>query len=358
MHKSIIEKIFAINPQVKILVSQVIQSGKLPKYSYIPELNEKLALMVKQLSDEGYPTILVNQAEGFNWKEDCLPDRVHPNLQGAEKIANKWFNALEPILEKPLQSFNPEEVVYKSIDSTELKLHIFNPTSSDAGKKKACIVYFFGGGWSVGTPLQFYRECAYFASKGMVAISADYRIKSQHGTSAFESVSDAKSAIRWIRENADEYNIDTTRIVAAGASAGGHLAASTGTISQLDEIGEDLTISSKPNLLLLYYPVVDNGPGGFGSQKLKKRYKEISPMHNIDSDTPPTLIILGTEDHLLSVKQAELYQQKMTSAGIPCELKLYENAGHPIFYYRKAVSHYYYKMLADSESFLKNHGFL
>lgn len=358
MHKSIIAKIIAINPKVKILVSKVIRSGKLPKYSYIPELNEKIALMVEQLSSEGYPIFLVNQAEGFNWKEDCLTDKVHPNIKGAKKMANKWFEALETILEKPLQSFNPEEVVYKRIDSTELKLHIFNSSESDKERKKACIVYFFGGGWRVGTPLQFYRECAYFASKGMVAISVDYRIKYQHGTSVFESVSDAKSAIRWIRENADKYNIDTSRIVAAGASAGGHLAASTGTISKFDEISEDLSISSKPNLLLLYYPVVDNGPSGYGSKNMKKRYKEISPMYNVDSETPPTLIILGTNDPLVSVKQAKLYQENMTNSGIPCELKLYEKAGHPIFYYRKGLSKYYYKILKDSESFLKKYEFL
>ncbi|BAX78799.1 alpha/beta hydrolase fold domain-containing protein [Labilibaculum antarcticum] len=358
MHKSIIAKIFAINPEVKILVSQVIQSGKLPKYSYIPELNEKIALMVQQLSNEGYPLTLVNQAEGFNWKEDCLPDKVHPNIKGAKKMANKWFDALEAVLEKPLQSFNPEEVVYKRIDSTELKLHIFNSYPSDTEKKKACIVYFFGGGWNVGTPLQFYRECAYFASKGMVSISVDYRIKQEHGTSVFESVRDAKSAIRWIRGNADNYNIDTARIVAAGASAGGHLAAATGTLSQFDEVGEDLSISSKPNLLLLYYPVVDNGPGGYGSKEMKKRCEEISPMYNIDSETPPTLIIVGTNDPLVSVKQAELYQEKMTNAGVSCELKLYEKAGHPIFYYRKGVSNYYYKILEDSESFLEKHEFL
>ncbi|UMB62096.1 alpha/beta hydrolase fold domain-containing protein [Lutibacter sp. A80] len=358
MHKSIIAKITAINPEVKILISQVIQSGKLPKYSYIPELNEKIAQMVEQLSNEGYPLTLVNQAEGFNWKEDCLPDKVHPNIKGAKKMANKWFDALATVLEKPLQSFNPEEVVYKKIDSIELKLHIFNSFPLDTEKKKACIVYFFGGAWKVGSPLQFYRECAYFASKGMVAISVDYRIKQVHGTSAFESVSDAKSAIRWIRENAGEYNIDTSRIVAAGASAGGHLAAATGTLSQFDEMGEDLSVSSKPNLLLLYYPVVDNGPGGYGSKEMKQRCEEISPIYNIDSETPPTLMIVGTKDPLLSVKQAELYQEKMTNAGSFCELKLYKNASHPIFYYRKGVSDYYYKILKDSELFLKKYSFL
>lgn len=112
-HQSIIEKIMAINPRVTILESQVIQSGKLPKYSYLPELNEKIALMAEQLPSEGNPIILVNQAEGFNWTEDCLPDKVHPNIKGAQKMAEKWFVALETVLEKPLQSFFQKECASK-----------------------------------------------------------------------------------------------------------------------------------------------------------------------------------------------------------------------------------------------------
>ena len=61
---------------------------------------------------------------------------------------------------------------------------------------RPAIVFFFGGGWTTGTPIQFYPECAHFAAKGFVAISADYRIASVNRTTPFESVADGKSAIR------------------------------------------------------------------------------------------------------------------------------------------------------------------
>jgi lysophospholipase L1-like esterase len=85
----------AVNPKVIVLLAQVIPSGKLPKYSYIPELNQELAKLAKRLD-----VVLVNQAEGFDWKTDAVADMVHPNAAGKEKMAARWFAALRPILEK------------------------------------------------------------------------------------------------------------------------------------------------------------------------------------------------------------------------------------------------------------------
>jgi lysophospholipase L1-like esterase len=98
--KGMIENITAINPKVTILLAQVITSGKLPKYSYIPELNEALATMAKEMTAKGYKIILVNQAEGFDWTTDTVKDMVHPNASGAQKMADKWMIALEPLLSK------------------------------------------------------------------------------------------------------------------------------------------------------------------------------------------------------------------------------------------------------------------
>ena len=85
----------ATNPKVIVLLAQVIPSGKLPKYSYIPELNVELAKLAKRLD-----VILVNQAEGFDWKTDTVDDKVHPNATGKEKMAARWFAALKSVLEK------------------------------------------------------------------------------------------------------------------------------------------------------------------------------------------------------------------------------------------------------------------
>lgn len=96
--RDIIGKARAINPRVIFLVAQVIPSGKLPKYSYIPEYNAGIAALAAELSTPTQPVVLVDQSDGFDWKTDTIDDRVHPNARGAEKMAARWFSALEKIL--------------------------------------------------------------------------------------------------------------------------------------------------------------------------------------------------------------------------------------------------------------------
>ena len=114
--------------------------------------------------------------------------------------------------------------VYKTIGDVKLKIYIYEPKSHKAGVKRPAIVFFFGGGWRGGTPKQFQEHCRYLASKGMVAMTADYRVSSRQGTKPFHCVRDGKSAVRWIRQNARRLGVDPGRIATGGGSAGGHVA--------------------------------------------------------------------------------------------------------------------------------------
>jgi lysophospholipase L1-like esterase len=93
--RTIIEAARKQNPKVVVLLAQVITSGKLPKYSYIPELNQAQVLLARELSRPDAPVVLVDQATGFDPQKDTISDKVHPNVQGAEKMADKWFLALK-----------------------------------------------------------------------------------------------------------------------------------------------------------------------------------------------------------------------------------------------------------------------
>ena len=98
-HRSLIEKILAINPDAQIVVAQAITSGKLPKYSYIPALNKALKRMVREFSSKNVS--LVNQAKGFDWQIHTMPDKVHPNKAGAQHMAQCWMKSLRRILPRP-----------------------------------------------------------------------------------------------------------------------------------------------------------------------------------------------------------------------------------------------------------------
>ena len=246
---------------------------------------------------------------------------------------------------------------YKTIgEDVKLELYIFNPAGHKVTDKRPAIVFFFGGGWIGGTVAQFGRQSKCLASRGMVAICAEYRTQKSHGTSPFECVKDAKSCVRWIRKNAKDLGIDGNRIAAAGGSAGGHLAAATATLEGYDE-DKDKSISCKPNALVLFNPVFDNGPEGYGYDRVKDQYKEFSPIDNIKKGLPPSLVMLGTKDHLVPVETAEKFKALAEAVNARCDLKLYEDQRHGFFnYYRNKEMHS--KTNADMDAFLTSIGYL
>lgn len=275
----------------------------------------------------------------------CLLLSIFGNpLVAAEKEGGKVFRE---------EQLTPDEkILYKTIDDIELNLHIFKPDGHQDAVRRPAIVFFFGGGWVNGSPSQFYPHCHYLSTRGMVAIGAEYRIKSKHDTTPFACVRDGKSAVRFIRAHAEALGIDPNRIAAGGGSAGGHVAAACGTLDAFDEPDEDLTVSSKPNALVLFNPVYDNGPDGYGHDRVKERWREFSPLHNIDSTTPPTIVFLGTKDKLIPVSTAKAYCEAMKKAGVRCDLHLYEGQPHGFFNYREGGNPYFYKTVNAADRFL------
>ncbi|MBB73596.1 MAG: peptidase S9 [Planctomycetaceae bacterium] len=221
--------------------------------------------------------------------------------------------------------------LYKSTDNARLHLHCFFPSNHRRSDQRPAIVFFFGGSWISGTPQQFVHHCRHLAARGMVGITAEYRVKSRHGTSPFECVQDGKSAIRWLRSQATQLGIDQDRIAAGGGSAGGQVAAAAGNVRGLEDPNEDSSISSQPDALVLFNPVYDNGPDGYGHRQMKQRWRAISPLHNIRRGAPPTVVFLGTKDQLIPVSTAEKYKSLMAKVGSRCDLHLYENQPHGFF---------------------------
>lgn len=247
-------------------------------------------------------------------------------------------------------------VVYKRIGDVELTLDIFLPSDHRESDRRSAIVFFYGGGWNDGSPSQFYPHCRHLAAKGVVAISASYRVKKRHGTSPRECVLDARSAIRWVRANAASLGVDTKRIAAGGGSAGGHIAAAAAITPGWDEPGEDTRVSGIPDALVLFNPVFDNGPDGFAHDRVKEYWREISPLHNIDATTPPTIVFLGTSDKLIPVATAEKYRQRMQQEGRRCDLHLFENQPHGFFNYVNREN--YNRTVVLMDEFLGSLGFL
>jgi len=255
-----------------------------------------------------------------------------------------------------LNAQDHKELVYKTIDTVSLSLHIMYPGGMEAGKSYPAIVFFSGGGWKGGSIRHFELQAKHLTERGLITIRADYRVERRHGTTPFESLMDAKSALRFIKKQADQLHIDTSMIAASGGSAGGHLAAATALIKDFNEEGDDLSVSPVPDALVLFNPVIDNGPAGYGFERVGEQYKAFSPLHNIRAGAPPTVIFLGTKDVLVPVETAEYYKVAMERVGSRCDLHLYEDQPHGFF--NPSNPEYYKKTLMKADQFLVSLGYL
>jgi acetyl esterase/lipase len=244
--------------------------------------------------------------------------------------------------------------VYKSTPQGDLEMIVHFPPGWTKEDKRPAIVFFFGGGWIKGSINQFIPQAEYFAGRGMVAARADYRVKERHGTLADKCVEDGKSAVRWLRENAGELGIDAMHIVSSGGSAGGHVAACTYSVDGYENQEENQTISSVPNLMVLFNPVLD-------ASNLEKRVKRmgslqtakaLSPNLQLNSSTPPTLMFYGTDDVLL--EQGKIYVKKAAELNFEAILYTAEGVGHGFFNREPWLS----KTIYLTDRFLIKHGYL
>ncbi|HJQ20557.1 MAG TPA: alpha/beta hydrolase fold domain-containing protein, partial [Gemmatimonadaceae bacterium] len=257
----------------------------------------------------------------------------------------------------------PRTFKFKQTAQGPLDLIVDYPADWRAADTRSAIVLFFGGAWASGSVEQFSRQALYFVSRGMVSIRPDYRTASRHHTEPDSAVEDARSAVRWVRTHAHELGIDPNRIVAAGGSSGGHLAACT--VQCAPTANDDSSVSSRPNALVLFNPVVDIGvlaqlPAPFPSflqafpllasdTALQER---ISPLAHTKRGDPPALLMFGTRDPLFA--SGKLYADRLTAAGVRVDIFTAEGVGHGFF----NRSPWYERTLHRADEFLSSLGYV
>lgn len=230
-------------------------------------------------------------------------------------------------LSKPLRP--TRKVVYKTVQDRPLHLHVFEPDGHKTTDRRPVLLAIHGGGWTGGNARVFFPFADHFAKQGMLGISLEYRlVHGSEGTTVFDCVRDARSAVRWIRAHAEELGIDPRKIVVLGGSAGGHLAVSTALFDAVNEAGDNTRVSARPDALLLMYPVIDTSADGYGQQKIGERWRELSPVHKVRAGLPPTLILHGTGDAVTPWSGARRFHEHSTAAGNTCELVSHSGGRH------------------------------
>lgn len=201
------------------------------------------------------------------------------------------FSAQAPAFDGPIGKPH----IYKTFADKERKMEIFFPEGHEPAKSKVPgMILFHGGGWSGGSLAQFRAACAYFASRGLVCATAEYQMlgKGDAKLPAGESkkrvcVTDAKSAIRWFKQNAAELGIDPERVITGGGSAGGHISALATMNPGLDDPADPKEIDTKVVAYLWFNPA-------FAPNDNKN--PEIDILNHMKADLPPAVVFFGDKD--------------------------------------------------------------
>ena len=264
-----------------------------------------------------------------------------------------WLLWLACLCEKTIAAETPQppsQFVFKTVGQRKLVVDVSYPQQWRKGDKRAAIIFWSGGGFATGETTQFRPQAEHFAKRGMVAIRAEYRGRIKDGVEVDECLKDALSAMRWVRTNAAMLGVDPERIVSSGGSAGGFLAASVWTAENLHSPGDDLTVSPKPNAMVLYNPAL-------GFEIWKGAHITVppampDPLRDIKKGMPPTLVLIGSADDFLPA--CRNFCAKGRELGTRMEIEVYEGQPHAFF----NQSPWREKTTERADQFLETIGFL
>ncbi|MCB1229962.1 MAG: alpha/beta hydrolase [Verrucomicrobiae bacterium] len=255
-----------------------------------------------------------------------------------------------------------ESVVFKQLEQeVGLKAHVFFPDGERRGAKRPALLFFFGSGFDAGRVTQFAPQAMYFASRGAVSILIEYRTSQQHGASPIAAMQDARSAIRWVRFYAEPLGVDPSRVIAAGALAGGTLAAAAAMKSDLPDDETDPTdIDGRPDATVLFSPLLSIGKKGFASEAFERggvALKEGAIIDLVAKGLPPMLILHGTGDRITPIDTVEKFAHRMRKKKNNCLLIPFEGRQHS-FYNLNVDPITYDACNAEIDEFLVGTGFL
>ncbi len=266
--------------------------------------------------------------------------------------------ALKPLDANLQPVSNKAVVVYKTTPEGDLKVNLYFPPEWKASDRRPAIIFFFGGGFVSGNPSQFTTTAEYFASRGLVAASAEYRIRNKHHTPPERCAEDAKSAVRWLRMNAARLGIDPGRVIAGGGSAGGTIAAFTAHNTTFEPDGEDMSVSSKPDALVLYNPALGFSKTAPVPPEKQAQVKALGPFirkWKVTAGGPPAILFFGTDDALQAGGRE--FTEALKAAGTRAELYTAAGQKHGFFNDRPGTP-WHALVVRQSDLFLASLGYL
>lgn len=263
--------------------------------------------------------------------------KTHPHIQIALPVSSATIT-------------ENRDLVYKAIDARKLRLDAFHPATK-AGEKRVAVIFIHGGGWRSGNKEQHHPVAQRLAALGYVCFTPEYRLSTEALYPA--AIHDLKEAIQWVRAQATTFGIDTGKVVVAGFSAGGTLAALLGTTNGqkvFETFPNTLQTSSRANAIIdidgtLSFVHPDSGEGddrkktsaatywfGWSKKENETLWWQASPLTHVSAATPPTLFINSSVARMHAGRDD--FTKVLRQFGIYYKVKTFEDAPHsfPLFH--------------------------
>ncbi len=247
--------------------------------------------------------------------------------------------------------------VYEKRPEGDILAHVFLPEIATDAPRPA-VIFFHGGFWDSPTPTQFVPHCLHFASRGAVCVAAETRTSAKHDTGPLEAIEDARALIRWVRSNADTFNIDPQKITIGGAAGGAFLAllAAMPRPKQLPPVDG---FNCFPQAIILFSALVNTAVKGTPAERFPslKMAKNLSPNRLFRRKLPPMLFFHGISDRITPYEEVRKFCRSLRWRGNSCELIDFERADHSFFNFN--VSHKNFELTIQvADRFLVERGLL
>ncbi len=252
-------------------------------------------------------------------------------------------------------SVEPGKVfVYKQSGGKPQELEVYFPPGWDAKSSKVPgVIFFHGGSWRGGTLDQFRYACKYLASRGLVAATVNYRMLTNDEVKALPAgetnkrtcITDAKSAIRWMKQHAAELGIDPKRLIAGGGSAGGHVSVLATTNPGLNDPADPKEFDTSVVAYLLFNPAF---------KSTDSADPEVHVLNHLKAGFPPAIFFFGDQDGSWKPGSDAALKQLKSLGNTSAELWLAQGKGHGFF----NKPPWQDITLAQADRFLVENGFL
>jgi acetyl esterase/lipase len=290
--------------------------------------------------------------------------RVGVAVLGFLLLPRAFAQRLDPITEwatnTSYKSAIHSNIIYQKAGGLNLQLDVI--TSGNSPAPRPVVIWFHGGGWVTGGKEGALLSGLPYLARDMDFVDVDYRLASQAVAPA--AVADGRCALHWVVRHAKEYGFDTTKIVVAGESAGGHLALMTGMLSpaagfdnacevppddwQLDgpkdikvaaivnffgpidlpEFLQPAKTSLGPAVLPMPRNFVLRWLGDLPSAEQLDLAKRLSPLTYVGKDSPPIITVHGEKDPYVPHEQAVRLHQVLDRDGVENQLVTVQGGGH------------------------------